>query len=353
MAEQEKRQDIAVAGAPGSRAVGKDGSSGAHIPALDGVRAFAILLVLQMHFFPKAGYERLTVWDLSDARWWQAAWECWRVNVHMLSGTGVDLFFVLSGYLITGILLRAEPSRRNFLAFYGRRTLRIFPLYYVTLGGLYFLFRHYEADGEYLERLPWLATYTTNLVIAVRQAWPFKVIGISLDHFWSLGLEEQFYLIWPALVFLCPRPWLWRLCWALVVLAVATRLGFVLGGNPFAAMMLLPARVDSLAMGALLALRGDLSTFSPRAWLMVLGGAVLIFVSYIDERLVIVFGWLGCAIVYAGFIALALRPGRHWILENPALVAIGKYSYAIYVLHPILKPFVFMYLLANAHSLRI
>src|SRR5690606_22344517 len=118
--------------------------------------------------------------------------------------TGVDLFFVLSGFLITGILYDHRTARERFRAFYGRRLVRIFPLYYATLA-LYALtsplFASPEEVRDLVGALPWHVGYLTNVRIAVENAWAAAPIYTS--HLWSLAVEEQFYLLWPALLALC------------------------------------------------------------------------------------------------------------------------------------------------------
>ena len=115
-----------------------------------------------------------------------------RVN---LGGLGVGLFFVLSGFLITGILLQGRPdgsasgNRPRFMKqFYVRRFLRIFPIYYLVLIGITIL------GSERSEVMPWLFTYTTNIYI-----WDHLTF-LRFSHFWTLAVEEQFYLFWPLLL---------------------------------------------------------------------------------------------------------------------------------------------------------
>jgi peptidoglycan/LPS O-acetylase OafA/YrhL len=144
----------------------------AYSPRLDGLRCVAIAMVLIEHFGGPVG------------------------GLYAGGYYGVDLFFVISGYLITGILLKS--SHRSFAAgyrtFVGRRVLRIFPPYYLLIAILV---------GVNLsparELLPWLATYTFNYVAAT-----YKAAGHEnpLYYLWSLSVEEQFYLIWPAIVIL-------------------------------------------------------------------------------------------------------------------------------------------------------
>jgi peptidoglycan/LPS O-acetylase OafA/YrhL len=224
----------------------------AHLPALDGVRGLAILLVIWFHqtiyFQPAAGP------DLIYKRLARMGW------------CGVDLFFVLSGFLITGILLdardRAARPGRYFGHFYARRTLRIFPLYYAVLVGLILVlpllaqlvggglaFASAEQDSLRAHQA-WYWLYVSNF-FAARHGWLEN--GVA-DVLWSLSIEEQFYLVWPAVVWFAGRRRLVWICLGLIALAPATRLALVAwGARPIVAYVVTPARVDTLAIGALLA----------------------------------------------------------------------------------------------------
>lgn len=167
--------------------------------------------------------------------------------------TGVDLFFVLSGFLITGILYDHRTARERFRAFYGRRLVRIFPLYYATLA-LYALtsplFASPEEVRDLVGALPWHVGYLTNVRIAVENAWAAAPIYTS--HLWSLAVEEQFYLLWPALLALCGwaarrfglaggdvRRAMMGVCASLVVASLVVRV-FVLPPTSLASYVLLP-----------------------------------------------------------------------------------------------------------------
>ena len=116
--------------------------------------------------------------------------------------TGVDLFFVLSGYLITGIVLNHGHSRRFLGVFYVRRGLRIWPIYYLTLGFLVAI-NPRVPHPEPLVSLPYYLTYTQKIPLYWHRPEPPAMP--AFDHSWTLALEEQFYLIWPALVLVCGR----------------------------------------------------------------------------------------------------------------------------------------------------
>lgn len=152
------------------------------IPGLDGVRAIAILLVFAYHA------------DIMEFGW-----------------TGVQLFFVLSGFLITDILLNMKdtlPSGRYFIKFYGRRFLRIFPLYYFYLALMAIVAYGLRSEGF---RPKYMQIYFDQVWYAVLYVYDIFYRALStqqsqfLDHFWSLSVEEQFYIIWPLLLLLVPQ----------------------------------------------------------------------------------------------------------------------------------------------------
>ena len=155
----------------------------AHVPELDGVRGLAILMVLLYHF--RHGYPPM-LRELDK-------------KILGLGWSGVDLFFVLSGFLISGILLDTMEARNYYWSFYGRRILRIFPLYLIAVFGYFQVlvplaahFRHPTLSGASREIWFWL--HASNFPAA--EAYKEKF----LPHFWSLSVEEQFYLMWPLLI---------------------------------------------------------------------------------------------------------------------------------------------------------
>src|SRR5579862_7894518 len=146
-------------------------SRSTHYPALDGLRGVAILSVMVEHLAPRL---------LAGGGW-----------------VGVDLFFVLSGFLITGVLLDGKDDPHRGRTFYVRRALRIFPLYYATLALITFgPLAKALALGLSAQTLGWYWIYGTNWQIALGMAH----IGGPIAYFWSLAVEEQFYLIWPLII---------------------------------------------------------------------------------------------------------------------------------------------------------
>lgn len=204
-----------------------------HLPALDGVRGLAILLVVLVH---SALINRI---HFIDKIWHGIVFAGW---------AGVDLFFVLSGFLITRILV-AEKQKSNFLfSFYARRVLRIFPLYYLFL---FLTFTVFQVSAHF-EFTYW--TFLSNILISRLGYFPSAVLDVT----WSLAVEEQFYIFWPFIVLFLNRKNLIRTCKALFCLALILRLTyFFSGSNLLTNYVLLPTRMDSLVGGAWLAISVD------------------------------------------------------------------------------------------------
>lgn len=209
-----------------------------HLPVLDGIRGLAIFLVLMHH-----GFSAFTVQTRLD--------KIFKLAFATYGWIGVDLFFVLSGFLITGILLETKNREAYFKNFYMRRVLRIFPLYYLGLIFFFFLLPHFslwakESFVNGFHEFPWFLTYLMNYR---------SEITVPLGHFWSLCIEEQFYFFWPLMVWLLRRRHLMVLCIAAVVLIPILR--FLLWNAGFgieAISRYSITRIDSLLMGAFLAL---------------------------------------------------------------------------------------------------
>jgi len=192
------------------------------IAELDGLRGAAVLLVVAWHYL-----------DTFSSPW---------LTPFRLGWTGVDLFFVLSGYLIGGILLDNRDRRSYFKPFYGRRIHRIFPLYYAWVALVLLL--HMPADAPRWS----YAVFAQNFFIGAHPTWDSVWIG----HTWSLAIEEQFYLLAPLFIrFVPPRalPWIGG-----AVLAGAPVCRWLMpAGWPLAANVLTPGRADTLVFGVLAA----------------------------------------------------------------------------------------------------
>lgn len=312
-----------------------------HIPALDGIRGLAILGVMASHLF--AGNPPGPVIRTLH-------------SIASFGSHGVDLFFVLSGFLITGILYDSLGDPRFFRKFYARRSLRIFPLYYGVLLVLLLLTHPLHLHWQHMQWVLLAYLQNTNLVMPFDQ---FNVGGaLELDHLWSLAVEEQFYLVWPILVFLlAARRRVLRLALGLSVAALVVRATFAahhLTYNFINRSTL--SRADTLLLGAALALllRGSRHDLTLRLAPAVLALSTAVYLALLQltrapwtpaslhiHALFFCLGYTLLATASAALIAWCLRPST-WprrLFELRPMRFFGKYSYGLYVLHGVALPF--------------
>jgi peptidoglycan/LPS O-acetylase OafA/YrhL len=266
---------------------------------------------------------------------------------------GVDLFFVLSGFLITGILHDARASSRYFRNFYVRRTLRIFPLYFgillILFGVLPALPVPYPTGlAEAARHQTWLWTYTSNVYLARAGSWALPYVS----HFWSLAVEEHFYLVWPLFVLAFTRATLLRICLAGAALALALRCAASLAGaGDVALVVLTPYRLDALLIGASLALAVRAEgiprvaglarrALAPLAALVLMASAWnAVTYGFLREVVLPVRGTLVAAF-FGALLASSLAAPRAsglWRLTHSAAARfLGRYSYGLYVFHGVI-----------------
>jgi peptidoglycan/LPS O-acetylase OafA/YrhL len=290
-------------------------------PQLDALRAIATLAVMAEHF-PR---QELIPWQV--------------FQLGYIGVLGVLLFFVLSGYLITGILLSSRASRfdRALKRFYLRRTLRIFPIYLLTLLIL-FVIGLPSVTGFIF----WHALYVSNVLFVLQPQ-----VAAPIAHLWSLSVEEQFYLVWPLLILVVPYKNLIRvilgsisigICWKALVIGTV--------GDHLAGGLAVFSCLDSLALGALLAyieqdeglrlerqniLSGLLATGS----VVILTQAVL-FMTDSGRGLVLVTSYLGPSLVFVWVVGRAAAGFKGWfgaVLDWSPLRYLGKISYGVYLYH--------------------
>jgi len=313
------------------------------LPSLDGLRAVAILLVLAHQL------NRIQVTDLATKVTERAVDAGW---------FGVTLFFCLSGFLITGILLDDRDSPRPLRDFFVRRVLRIFPLYFGALALFVLVLpRLGVVPPRYAEGSAWHWVFLCN--------WTIPHVDSALPHFWSLAIEEQFYVVWPFVVMALAARKLLALCLGVAAAALAYRLWAVHAGMlPEAIYMSSFARMDALALGAAVAVAirmpgavQRLTRARARLWMGIVAlfaaGAVITRLYPALSPLGQTLGYSVLAVVFAATIAnLAARdtsgtpePWTAW-LRAPALRLVGTCSFGMYVFHKPLHDLVGKWVLA-------
>ncbi len=311
--------------------------SGKHIPALDGLRGLAVAAVFLLHYHPDEHLGPVPLRFLDQAA--------------NLGWAGVSLFFALSGFLITGILWDSLGKAHWWRNFYIRRSLRIFPLYYLVLIVVAMVAVGMGTNSRDLAKILIDFLYLSNIPWLWKQMFGFPLQS-SLVHFWSLAVEEQFYLIWPFLVlsFAKRRSGLMLLCGAIWIASFAFRLvADGLGWSWLWSHHFLLSRAGELCAGALLALalRGSALAEERVLWLarwvfwvslpiLIVLGLVAPGLSLMDKP----WSSLGVAVIslcFTALIAECLTPGvAQRIFSHPFLRWLGKISYGVYVYHLLL-----------------
>lgn len=292
-------------------------------PELDSFRAYALILVVSAHHLP---------------------WHIITSEFHLEYGRmGVLAFFVLSGFLITSILMGyADKVERGTSTFYEawktffiRRSLRIFPLYFVALFFFGFFIGHFRTSSD----IWWHVTYTSN----IGQAFFSQNFG-GFNHFWSLCVEEQFYLIWPLLIIKASSKGAMRIvkwCIAISIITIVIFVKYNLGVKPIAYS---PVGVNSfaLALGGLLACLIKSKKKLGKAYIYILIFALLVFTSIIFLRGVIPISLAvhdtSWAILCFYFLYLAATREIKF-MQNKLTVWLGKISYGVYVYHMLISAF--------------
>lgn len=302
------------------------------IPELDGLRAVAILAVMFFHL---------------------------QLPGCSLGWTGVPLFFVISGFLITRILLKTREQPHYFRNFYVRRSLRIFPIYYLTLA-VYFVVLACISKTSLLYAYlggsstnPWAQLpYYLGYVQTIPQLESQYTALPYLSHTWSLALEEQFYWLWPIVILALRGKALVTTLMSLLILGPVIRVLLLMYvNNPYYMVSMLPDQFDTLAYGSLIAWlvhqRTSRQALLLFAWSSVaIGGAMLGVLigmtGYSNYGVIPNWVWMphnvlcftAVAVLFGGFVTLCVAESRatRWLM-NPRLMEIGRISYGLYMYH--------------------
>lgn len=292
-----------------------------YIKQLDSLRAIAVLLVMISHWSPKKHYVFET-----------------------LGFIGVNIFFVLSGFLITSILLNNKEKALNLgigkkqlvKNFYAKRVLRIFPIYYLTIFFLYFLGNSLPSNIE--NSIGYHLTYTSNFYFYNAQHWDHVT-----SHLWSLSVEEQFYLIWPWIVLFINNKFLKNAIYIFIAIGIFSQFMAINSWN-----ILLPSSCfDAFGLGALLSWnitfnKSNIKKFYKRLSIVIIPIVCGVFIigftfGYLNvkPRFVIsllMFWMLTAIILKKESTSFVFR----YLWNNKFLIFLGKISYGLYLYHNIL-----------------
>jgi peptidoglycan/LPS O-acetylase OafA/YrhL len=310
------------------------------IPQLDGLRGLAILLVILCHYVGNAAHRPLGYWPHQMLSAFTVGW------------SGVDLFFVLSGFLIGGILLDARDAKNYFRVFYLRRAHRILPIYYLwtllyaglILAALSFFPGRYPVTTGDLVQVPIHLLFLQNFWIGMPTfAWIWFVVT------WSLAVEEQFYLMMPPIIRFCSvRTLVWILSATIVTAPLFRVVVYRITHNPFSASFPMPGRADALAWGVLVAAAWRAPEFRQylaehRRLLQVITGVLLLGIGMLSPWLArpaglvtLTVGISGLALLFSCLLMLVLSQPEGWpaqFVKWSFLRSLGTISYCVYILH--------------------
>ena len=295
-----------------------------YMPQLDSLRTFAVFFVLIEHWLYQASWSKILPFGM----------------------IGVTLFFVLSGFLITQILLnsritaeeKGEHKVHTLKQFYIRRTLRIFPIYYITIFICYIINLQ-----DIRDKFLWFLFYASNIYFYKINDW-----AGSLSHLWTLAVEEQFYIFWPFIILFIPKKYLLRSVIAILLFGPVFRSYlFIINGSSEMILsfinILTPSCMDCFGLGALLAyyqvFKKDKAVlkFKPAVIFLIINFALIAILMYFEESVISVFFFRFSISVICAFIIYGAINGYRGltgrIMENSALIFLGKISYGLYLYH--------------------
>ena len=313
------------------------------IKELDGLRGIAVVLVMALHLFKRAGY--FTEHPILEGV----------ITISTVGWVGVDIFFTLSGFLITSILLKSKTDEHYFKNFYVRRALRIFPLYYAAIAFVLFFAPKVEPEftAQLGTALPIMLLYQQNWALLFKGFYITQYLGIT----WSLAIEEQFYLIWPFIVYKLDRDKLVKFSIGYIALSIIARtFGTLLWPDlPQASTFFYYtsfARFEEMLFGGLLATfltyDGALEKVKRYALPLFLASFTVFVALHIlslpgsphpehASLPLTLGGYTTAALFTVGLIGIFVtHPPRNIfrrIFGNPVLTFLGKYSYSMYLFH--------------------
>lgn len=310
---------------------------------LDGLRGVAVILVIALHTFKRANI--FTTNEILH----------FMTSLTSIGWVGVDMFFVLSGFLITSILLKTKEKEGYFKNFYMRRALRIFPLYFVCVAVILFFIP--TLDPPFIPQIsrviPFLVLYQQNWINILGSMWLTQYLSVT----WSLAIEEQFYLVWPAIVFLIRKETLVRLSFGIIAFSILARITGLLFWSDIGQVANFFfyntfTRFEQLVFGALLAVAFTFVDW--RNWLRTASFPIFLifFISFlvlciaslpgvphpIYDNIPLTFaGYTVTSVFSAALVAYLMLSQEktivHRFFRNNILTFFGKHSYAMYLLH--------------------
>ncbi|HEX2847708.1 MAG TPA: acyltransferase [Chitinophagaceae bacterium] len=290
---------------------------GSYVREFEGWRGIGIVFVMLAHYFP---------------------------SLFIGSWIFMEMFFVMSGFLITGILMDAKSKPHYYTKFMGRRIVRVFPVYYFFLAIMFFVIPASWLDlSYYRDHQSWFWLYGQNWLYAI-EGWP-AVKG--MHHLWSLAIEEQFYIVWPLVVLVFSSKGLVRFCiflffFSLIFRNTGMNMGFVM---PFPYVATL-GRMEGLVLGAIIAvlIRTDKSILEKLAFpVTIISGTLAVLMAFVAGTMMFqhpvhyMVNYTLVDIFFAGMITMTLCDNQlkyfRKLLNHPLFVWLGVLSYSLYIFH--------------------